>query len=153
LTVWRLTRKRFADRAFDGEGARLYGGRWNHQGVAVVYCASTLSLAALELFVHLEASEAPDDLVTLAAEIPSSISIEDLDSSSLPANWRTYPGPDSLKDLGTAWARARRTAVLSVPSVVIQGERNVLLNPSHPDFSQIILGAPEPFSFDPRMWK
>lgn len=119
----------------------------------MVYCAATLSLAALELFIHLDASEAPDDLVTLAAEIPSGISREDLDSSVLPVNWRTYPGPESLKDLGAAWVRARRTAVLSVPSVVIPGERNFLLNPSHPEFSKIIVGAPEPFSFDSRMWK
>src|SRR5215203_140667 len=92
LTVWRLTRKRFADRAFDGEGARLYGGRWNYKGVAVVYCAATLSLAALELFVHLEASEAPDDLVTRAAAIPARVSIEELEPSELPEDWRAYPG-------------------------------------------------------------
>ena len=100
LIVWRLTRARFADRAFNGEGARLYGDRWNHQGVAVVYCAATLSLAALELFVHLDASEVPADLVTIAAEIPSSVAVEELDPSVLSVDWRTYPGPDSLKDLG-----------------------------------------------------
>jgi len=121
--------------------------------VPVVYCAATLSLAALELFVHLEASEAPADLVTLAAEIPSSVSIEELDSAVLPADWRAYPAPDALKELGTAWVRSGRTAVLSVPSVVIPRERNFLLNPSHPEFSQILLRNPEPFSFDPRMWK
>jgi RES domain-containing protein len=143
LKVWRLTRKRFADRAFDGEGARLYGGRWNHKGVAVVYCAATLSLAALELFVHLEASEAPDDLVTLVAE----------DASILPSDWRSYPGPSFLKDLGSTWVRSGRTAVLAVPSVVIPRERNYLLNPAHPDFAKILLREPEPFSFDSRMWK
>ena len=153
LKVWRLTRKRFADRAFDGEGARLYGGRWNHKGVAAVYCAATLSLAALELFVHLEASEAPTDFVTLMAEIPSSIAVEELGAAVLPADWHAYPGPDSLKDLGTAWAHSGRTAVLSVPSVVIPRERNYLLNPAHPDFSRIRLLEPETFSFDPRMWK
>lgn len=153
LKVWRLTRKRFADRAFDGEGARLYGGRWNHKGVAAVYCAATLSLAALELFVHLEASESPDDLVTLVAEIPSSVAVEGLEESTLPADWRVYPGPDSLKDLGTAWLRSRRTAVLSVPSVVIPRERNFLLNPAHPAFADIVLREPEPFAFDSRMWK
>jgi len=153
LTVWRLTKARFADRAFDGAGARLYGGRWNHQGIAVVYCAASLSLAALELFVHLEASEAPDDLVVLAAEIPSRITIEEMDPAVLPADWQTYPGPGSLKHLGTAWARSGRTAVLAVPSVVVPHETNFLLNPSHTDFSEIRLRKPEPFAFDPRMWK
>lgn len=121
--------------------------------MAVVYCAATLSLAALELFVHLDAPEAPVDLVTLRAEIPFEVSIEELEPATLPADWRAYPAPDSLKDLGTAWARSGRTAVLSVPSVVVPQERNFLLNPSHPEFGRILLREPEPFSFDPRMWK
>jgi RES domain-containing protein len=151
-TIWRITSARHARRAFDGEGARLYGGRWNHAGVAIVYCSETLSLAALEYFVHLEPDLA-SDLLSVAAELPSGLSQESLRIEDLPADWRSYPAPERLKDMGTKWARANRTAVLFVPSAVIPQEQNVLVNPGHPEFSSIRLRRALPFSFDPRMWK
>ena len=151
--VWRITTARHAERAFDGEGARLYGGRWNHSGTPLVYTSWTLSLCALEYFVHLEPAMAPRSLVAIQAEIPADLRIESLEASSLPADWRTYPAPDSLKDLGSAWARKKEAAALSVPSAVIPYERNVLLNPAHPDFPRIRIHPAEPFAFDPRMWK
>ena len=152
-TVWRLASARYGDHAFDGEGARLYGGRWNHPGTAMVYCSSTLSLATLEYFVHLEPDLAPPDLVAVAADLPAGLDVEALEIEALPANWRSYPAPERLRDLGTGWVRSGRTAVLQVPSSVIPHEMNVLLNPAHPDFAKIQIRAAEPFSFDPRMWK
>ena len=144
---------RYARRAFDGEGARLYGGRWNHPGVAVVYCSATLSLAALEYLVHLEPDLAPQNLAAVAAELPPGLAAESLEVEGLPPDWRSYPAPERLKDLGTAWVRSRRTAVLFVPSSVIPEDGNVLLNPAHPDFPKIRQRKAQPFSFDPRMWK
>lgn len=152
-TVWRLTSARYGAHAFEGEGARLYGGRWNHPGVAVVYCSSSLSLAALEYFIHVEPDLAPPSLVAVAADLPSGLDIEALEVEALPANWRTYPAPERLRDLGTGWVRSGRTAVLQVPSAVIPHEMNVLLNPAHPDFARIHVREAEPFSFDSRMWK
>lgn len=152
-TLWRITSARYAGRAFDGEGARLYGGRWNHRGTPVVYCSETLSLAALEYFVNLEPELAPPELVSIAADLPAGLSAEALEIGALPADWGSYPAPERLKDLGTDWARGGRTAVLFVPSVVIPRERNVLVNPAHPDFRKIRLHQAEPFSFDPRLWK
>lgn len=152
-TVWRITSARYADRAFDGEGARLYGGRWNRPGIAVVYSSSTLSLAALEYFVHLEPSLAPKELVCVAAEIPDEISTEEISPGDLPADWRSYPAPERLLDLGTEWARSLRTVLLVVPSSVIPHERNVLVNPAHPEARKMRIHPAEPFSFDPRMWK
>ena len=152
-TVWRITSGRYGDRAFDGEGARLYGGRWNQPGTAVVYCSWTLSLAAQEYFVHLEPDLAPTDLVAVAADLPSGLAVESLEVEALPRDWRTYPAPERLKDLGTGWVRSGRSAVLQVPSSVIPHEMNVLLNPTHPEFAKIHIRAAEPFSFDPRMWR
>lgn len=152
-TVWRLTLGRYAGHAFDGEGARLYGGRWNHPGTALVYCSTTLSLAALEYFVNLEPFLAPGDLVAIPAEIPPDVSRSELDAALLPPDWRSYPAPERLQDLGTGWVRSGDSAVLLVPSAVIPRERNILLNPVHPDFLKIRIGPPEPFSYDPRMWK
>ena len=139
--------------AFDGEGARLAGGRWNRRGVAVVYTSATLSLAALEYFVNLDFATAPTDLVAIQVSIPDAVSRTEIGDSALPAGWRTYPAPDELVRLGSDWTAARRTAVLVVPSAVIPAERNYVLNPGHPEFRAIRIGPAEPFAFDPRMWK
>lgn len=151
--IWRLTAARHTNSAFDGEGARRYGGRWNRPGTRMVYCSSTLALAVLEVFVHLDPELAPPNLVAIPAVIPAGIDSELLEEASLPTDWRSYPAPERLRDLGTNWVRSGRTAVLSVPSCIVPHELNVLLNPAHPDFSRIHPGKPEPFSFDPRMWK
>jgi RES domain-containing protein len=151
--AWRITTARWGHRMFDGEGARLYGGRWNPRGIPVVYASETLSLAALEYFVHLEPELAPPGLLCAAAEIPSGLRSQTLAPAELPAGWREYPAGEPLQELGAAWVREGRSAVLYVPSAVIPHERNVLLNPAHPDFRRLRLRPPEPFSFDPRMWK
>lgn len=145
LTVWRLVAERHAASAFDGEGARLYGGRWNHPGTAVVYASATLSLAALELLVHLEVEDAPEDRVAVAAELPAGLEVERLREADLPASWRTYPAPEALKDVGTAWVEAGRAPVLEVPSAVIPAERNYLLDPRHPDASKVAIRDPASF--------
>lgn len=151
MRVWRLCRKGHA--AFDGEGARRYGGRWNPPGTAVVYTAATLSLAVLELFVRLEAEDRPDDLVTIAADIPNTLRVHALEVADLPEGWRSIPAPEELRSLGAAWAASLDTAVFAVPSALVPQERNYILNPAHRDFTHIVVGAPESFTFDPRMWK
>lgn len=151
LTVWRLVAARHAERPMDGEGARLYGGRWNHPGVPVVYTSATLSLAALELFVHVDAEDAPEDWVAVPAELPVGFGVEVTRAEELPEGWRSYPAPEELKDLGTAWARSRRTALLQVPSAVIPAESNYLINPLHPQMSRVTLGKSAPFAFDRRL--
>src|SRR3954470_9604334 len=152
-TVWRLASARYGEHAFDGEGARLYGGRWNHPGTVMVYCSATLSLAALEYFVHVEPDLAPPALVAVAADLPAGLDVETLEVEALPANWRLYPAPEKLRDLGSGWGRSGGTALPQVPSSLIPHEMNVLLNPAHPDFAKIHIRQAKPFSFDPRMWK
>lgn len=149
--VWRLAKAGYA--SFDGEGARLYGGRWNHPGIRAVYASESLSLAALEYFVNLDTDLAPDRLVSLRAEIPRRIEQEIVETGDLPKHWRTCPAPEALQDIGTEWLRRGETAVLSVPSAVVPEERNYLLNPAHREFSRIRIGRPRPFQFDPRMRK
>ncbi len=153
MRVWRIIPKLHLSRAFDGEGARRFGGRWNRLGTRVVYTSATLSLAALEFFVNLDRDTEPDQLVALSADIPDDVHIDYMKMSSLPKNWRSYPVPEAVQDLGTAWVASGSTAVLAVPSAVIPDERNYLLNPAHPDFQRVHLNKPEAFHFDPRMWK
>ena len=150
MRVWRIIPKLHLSQAFDGEGARRFGGRWNGLGTRVVYASATLSLAALEFFVNLDRDTEPDQLVAVSADIPDDTRIGYIEVSDLPKNWRSYPVPEELQDLGTASASA---AVLVIPSAVIPEERNYLLNPAHPDFKRFRLNKPEAFHFDPRMWK
>jgi RES domain-containing protein len=119
----------------------------------MVYSSGSLSLAALELFVHVDIDTVPGELVAIQADIPDSLTIEIVKIESLPRDWRRYPAPEALKDIGTAWASKAATAILSVPSAVIPEERNYLLNPAHRDFKRIRVRKPAAFRFDPRMWK
>jgi RES domain-containing protein len=151
VRVWRTCSRKH--RRFDGEGARRYGGRWNHTGTSVVYTSGSLSLAVLELFVHVDIDTIPGDLVAIQVDIPDNLTIETVKIESLPRDWRRYPGPESLKDIGTAWASKASTAILAVPSAVIPEEQNYLLNPAHRDFKRLRLRKPVGFSFDARMWK
>jgi RES domain-containing protein len=151
VRVWRLCRRRYA--AFDGEGARIAGGRWNRRGTAVVYSSATLSLAALEYFVNVDASVVPHDLISIFADIPEDMPTANVEIRDLPDDWRRYPAPESLMDVGTAWVTRGREAVLSVPSAVVPSERNYLINPAHSAFGRIRIGSSQPFSLDPRLWK
>src|ERR1700675_3757728 len=99
MTVWRLCRKK--NIAFDGEGSRLAGGRWNRRGTAVVYTSATLSLAVLEYFVNLPRAAAPQDLVAIAAEVPKDLPMTVVEDSALLRNWRKYPAPEALAEIGT----------------------------------------------------
>ena len=151
--VWRICARRHAQRAFSGDGARRYGGRWNPQGTAIIYTAATLSLSALELLVNLDPDTLPEDLVAISGSIPDGMEIAEISLRSLPRKWRSYPASEQLQEQGRTWVRTGRTAVLSVPSAVVPRERNSLLNPAHPDFANIQIGKPEAFHLDPRLWK
>jgi RES domain-containing protein len=153
MILWRICKEVRAGTAFDGEGARRFPGRWNHRGVPMVYCTTALSLAALEVFVHLDPDDLPDDLVATRAELPDDLLPEVVDVATLPAGWNRTPGPTTLQDIGSAWVTASRSVALSVPSAIIPAERSVLLNPGHPDLVRIVRHPPERFIFDPRMRK
>jgi RES domain-containing protein len=152
MRLWRLCRKLHAANPFSGEGARLYGGRWNSEGVRMVYTSPSLALAAVETFVNLEPNLIPDDLVTIEVEIPDDIQTERVDISSLPRKWHELRD-ESLKAFGDRWILAGETLALHVPSAAIRGEWNVLLNPEHPDFRQVKIGKPRAFAFDLRMFR
>lgn len=151
LTVWRLVTARFADTAFSGEGARLYGGRWNRKGVPLVYTAGSQSLAMLELLVQDEPLRAR--YVMIPARIPRAVKIEQINPARLPADWRELAARDPLQTIGGDWARRLSSAVLAVPSAVIPAETNYLLNPRHPEFRKIAIGEAQPFVTDLRLMR
>ena len=146
--AWRISKAKRAATAFDGEGARLSGGRWNSPGVRVVYVSVTKSLAALETLVHLT----PPVTVTFVA-IPVDFDdalVEIFPFMNLSAGWDTEPPSPISQLIGDTWVNTSRSAILALPSV-ITGETNYVLNPAHPDFAKIKIGKPEPFTFDPRL--
>jgi len=151
MKLWRICRKRFAAEADSGEGARLYGGRWNSKGVRIIYTSTSLALAVIESFVNLEPRLRPDDLVSIQVELPETIATERLDLKSLPANWHRSRG-EVLRRFGDQWIISQRTVALHVPSAAVRGEWNTLLNPAHEDFRRIKMQKPQPFEFDLRMF-
>ncbi|HVO83165.1 MAG TPA: RES family NAD+ phosphorylase [Syntrophobacteria bacterium] len=134
-----------------GEGARLHGGRWNHRGTAIIYTSASRSLATVELLVHVSLSYAPTDLKIATIEIPDEPAPEEADLSALPSNWRGFPSPPELADLGTSWAESGRTLLLRVPSAVVEHEHNILINPAHPDIARVALAGVEDFLLDRRL--
>ena len=152
MQFWKICRRRYAADAATGEGARLYGGRWNSRGVPMIYASTSLALSAIETFVNLEPNLQPKDLVSIEGEIPDRMEIAQQDLKSLPQDWHETRD-ESLHHFGDEWIRASKTVALLVPSAAILGEWNVLLNPSHSDFRKIRFREPKAFAFDLRMFK
>ena len=150
MLVWRICRHAY--RELDGEGARVNGGRWNSEGVAVIYTSASLSLAALELLVHVEPLSIPADLVAMEIQIPDTRGISAYaEVKQLPHDWRAYPAPDWEADLGDTWIHDGAFLVLGVPSAVVPEEFNVLINPAHPAMRQVKVISVRPFRFDDRL--
>ena len=152
ITAWRIVKARHAANAFDGEGALVEGGRWNSPGTPVVYTSQSAALTALKLLVHLGRGS----ILAAYGLIPCTFDdalVSRLDRKRLPKNWRSYPAPPELQLIGDGWVRRRASAVLEVPSAVIETDSNYLLNPHHADFHAIRVMHPQPFEFDLRLLK
>ena len=151
MRVWRLSQADRVKDSLSGEGGVHASGRWHHRGTRIVYASATLSLAALEVLVHVSRAAAPSDLVAVELDIPERVVVERVTPSRLPAGWDTHPAPPTVQDFGTTWAASRRSPVLEIPSAIIPHERNYLLNPEHPRFTRIRIVGRTPFSFDARL--
>ncbi len=150
MRVFRVADRRFP--LFDGMGARLTGGRWNSPVRPVIYAAETFAGALLETLVHSNLGRIPRTHAAVEIAIPDSVTIESIGENDLPG-WDDENQTVS-RTFGDAWLTQKRSAVLLVPSVITHGrERNVVINPEHPDFSQITASTPEPVDWDRRFFK
>ena len=150
--AWRLVAPKRGDQreAFSGEGARLFGGRWNSPGIPVVYSSSSLSLAALETLVHADRRRFSREYVAFKLYLPEELTLE-LREDDLPEDWQARAVSEGARRIGDAWAETEASVVLSVPSVIVPVERNFLLNPQHPRFPELIIDVPQAFRFDARL--
>ncbi len=149
LSAWRLTKTKLLAGAWDGQGAKKSGGRWNSVGIAVVYTSGTLSLALVEVLVHLPSGILPAYSAVRVDFDESMVSA--IGPRELPANWREYPPPPETKAIGDLWVAQGNSLVLKAPSVIVPAEFNYILNPAHPAFADLTIGDPMPFPFDPRL--
>jgi RES domain-containing protein len=147
VIVYRLNKKKHRATAFSGEGARISGYRWNSAGVGVIYTASSLSLAMLEILVQGLEPEQFKQYEGISAFVPD----DSLEVAKVPTDWRSYPHPSSTKRYGDDWVRSNRSLVLRVPSAVNPLEFNYLINPDQADFSKIELHKPFALEYDPRL--
>lgn len=145
--AWRIVKRQ--DSAFSGEGARLFGGRWNSTGTPLVYTAESQSLASLELLVNLESQELLFHYVIFEVTFDSTL-VANLETP-LPEDWDSEPAPRKIQFLGDTWVQEKTSAILRVPSAIVPSESNYLLNPLHKYFEQIQIGTSAPFRVHPRL--
>ena len=149
MIVYRLSRKKYKDE-LSGYGASLNGQRWNSKGTEVIYTAQSRALANSEVAVHIALGILPRDYFMVEIEIPNTLKVLEISTMDLPEGWNSLPSkPDSQK-FGDDFVKSNTHVILKVPSVVVKGEFNFILNPRHIDFSKIKIIKTEPYPFDPR---
>jgi len=149
--VWRLARSEFADE-LDGEGARLFGGRWNSRGRSALYTSSHLSLSVLEVYVHIP-PELRDDLPVLRAvsiSVPDDAGAASVSQEQLVALLASEDPMAACRVVGDAWLDRDAELVLRVPSILVPEETNLILNPAHPRMREVKIVSSRSFHFDPR---
>lgn len=149
ISAWRIVKTKYVNSAFDGEGAKRYGGRWNSVGIPAVYASESLSLAALESFMHMSGMHLKLDFSAIKIQITKPLHTMDVSY----AEYRKLLEKGRVRQFGDAWLLEGKSVILKVPSHVIPEENNIIINPLHKDFSKIIISPPIPFRYDPRMLK
>jgi RES domain-containing protein len=152
MIVFRLSKKQYCT-DLSGTGAYLAGGRWNSRGLALLYTAESRALCMAEVAVHLPVGILPKDYFLVTLEIPDE-DTETIELNSLPPDWHTFPHLIATQQIGDNFVKAGKFLALKVPSAVVPGDFNYLLNPQHPNRAKIRLaGEPTPFPFDSRLFK
>jgi RES domain-containing protein len=152
MEVFRLARKKYPIE-LSGKGASISGARWNSKGTEIIYCAQSRALAIAEVLVHLSLATLTSDFVMLTIDIPDDISVEVLDTNKLSIDWNVFPCTFETPLLGDDFIRRNEACVLKVPSAVVKGDFNFLINPYYPDFYKIKIIEQVDFPFDKRIFK
>lgn len=151
MKIYRIAKKNYI-KDLSGEGARLFGGRWNKRGYNMLYTSEHLSLCVLELLVHLDYQFINNDFGFIEIEIPDNIMIPKVKPSILKQDWRRNPPLSFIQDYGTNWLLSQKSLVLKVPSAVLPNESNILINPNHIQFSEIKIVRKGSLDIDSRVF-
>ena len=150
MIVYRLNKSYYSEK-LTGDGAAKSGGRWNNKGIIIIYTAQSRALCMVEIAVHTPIGIIPKEYVLMSIQLPdSSIYVQEL--KSLPSNWKSFPHIAGTKQLGDSFINDARYLILKVPSAVVQGEFNYLINPKHKDFNKVKIISVQPFDFDQRLF-
>lgn len=155
ITLWRIERKKYKDNFLKGEGARLFGGRWNSKGNPMVYTSENLALAAWEKRVHFERTPAgmvpmsAVDLIAVKLSAPDSLEVIDIDT--LDKDW--WKKEEITRDIGDQWIKNGNSLLLKIPTVLMQRGVNYLVNPAHPKIDQVKIIETLDFDFDIRSFR
>jgi RES domain-containing protein len=152
MEAFRLSRKKYT-RPLSGKGAAIKGARWNSTGVELIYAANNRSLAMAEVAVHFTLATLPDDYEMTTISIPDDIETRIISEKDLPADWKNFPHPSSTQKIGDDFVLENKYCILKIPSVITQGDFNILINPNHKDFKKIKIIKTEKFPFDKRVFK
>jgi RES domain-containing protein len=152
MEIFRLTRKKYP-LELSGKGASITGARWNSKGTEIIYCAQSRALAMAEVVVHLSLALLPKDFVMMTINVPDTVSIEILDVKLLRKDWNVFPNTFNTPLIGDTFINKNASCILKVPSAVVQGDFNFLINPYHKDFDKISIIDRIDFPFDKRIFK
>ncbi len=152
MQVYRLSKKKYSE-SLSGAGAASAGGRWNSKGTGMIYTSGSRALSLLEAFVHLPSGIIPRDYVMMTIDIPDTLHQNIIDINSLPADWRSDAGILKTQKTGDDLIASNAACVLRVPSAIVPGNYNYLINPDHPDISKISIVSVDDFPFDERMFR
>lgn len=152
MEVFRLSKAKYSE-DLSGRGAELHGGRWNSKGFPMLYTSANRALCMAEIAVHVPLGLIPRGYLLMSINVPSSIKIKRLSESSLPKNWKDFQFTQSTQKIGDDFIKAGKFAILEVPSAVVEGDSNFLINPRHKDAKKIKLKESVPFSFDERLFR
>jgi RES domain-containing protein len=152
MIVYRISTSTFCN-DLSGRGAEIFGGRWNKKGTAVLYTGESRALCITEIAVHIPLGIIPVDYSLCIIEFPDDVSIQLIDVNDLAFDWRSFPYAESNQLIGEDFIKANKYLILKVPSAVVPGEFNYLINPAHRDFNLIKIVKTEPFIFDERLFK
>ncbi len=152
MKVYRWIKEKYKD-DLTGKGAEKAGGRWNSKGQAMLYTSESRSLCTAEIAVHTPLGNIPLDYFLITIEIPDTIDINELEIVDLPIDWKAIPHSNSTQLIGDKFLEDGKYLLMKVPSVVVQGDFNFLINPAHKLFSKISIFKTEQFEFDERLFK
>jgi len=151
MIVFRLCKSKFS-KDLSGKGSELSGGRWNSKGVALIYCSESRALCTTEIAVHTSLGIIPKDYQMISIEIPDNIKQKEIAVSNLPDNWKSFPPTHFTQSFGDNFVKEDKYLVLKVPSAVVEGDFNYILNPKHKEFRKINIVEIKSFYFDSRLF-